>query len=167
MPKGKPKPPDKTDKAKQLEVRQQEEWSRKSGNIPFVSTLAIRAYIEKEAAPLRKVIMLANGQPIPKFDEHGKVIGSITPTWEDQKDAIYKLLPRVAPELRSVEVQYDDGSGKNSEQQADLLESICEGLNQLAHAKRSGQPLPVAFSDDKGSEEMAGPSKTKAAPTRR
>lgn len=160
-------PPAPTADKPLMEVLAQEEWSKKAGSIPFVSTFALRAYIESQAAPLRKVMMMANGQPIPQFDDKGELTGYMQPSWDDQKEAIYKLLPRVAPELRSVEVTYDTDPEDKSGQKADILQAICDGLNELAHAKRAGKPLPAAIEHDHGEEAVASQGKTKAAATRR
>lgn len=128
------------DAAKSLELLDERTFNQRIANIPFVSSLALRAYIEEKAAPLAKTIAMANGE---------RVNGN-QPSWDDQKQAIRDLLPKVVPDLKQVEVTYggDDGKGEGSSEI--IAQKVVERLTQLAYGKRASEALPVAVSHDEG-----------------
>ncbi len=128
-----------------LEVLDERTFNQRIANIPFVSALALRAYIEEKAQPLAKTIALANGEKV----------NGVQPSWDDQKQAIRDLLPKVAPDLKQVEVTY---RGSPDEDGADTGETIAnrvvERLTQLAYGKRAQEAVTVTSSYDRGKSEV-------------
>lgn len=130
-----------------LEVLPERDWCRKVAHVPFISTVALRAFIEAEASPLRKVIAMANGHEV----------NGIKPSWDDQKYAIYALLPKVAPDLKSVEVVHSDGDGNAG---AQLVDKLVDTLAKLALAKRAGGTQPITIEHDAGQSRLGRKSQT-------
>lgn len=125
-----------------LKTLPQREYAERTGGFPWTSSLALRAYIEEHAAPLRKTIAMANGQPIERLDEDGNVVGTVTPSWDDQKKAINDLLPKVAPDLKQAEVTYDDGKGGERQESDDVVNKVVDTLRTLAYARRVPETIP-------------------------
>jgi hypothetical protein len=107
--------------------------------VPLVTASALRAYIERQARPLEKVIRIANGQEVNGHN----------PSWDDQKAAIYKLVDKVAPDLRAVEVTHDvqDGADTGTEQ---TVNKLVDALTRLALAKRSEEAAVLTIENDGG-----------------
>jgi hypothetical protein len=117
--------------------------------VPLVTASALRAYIERQARPLEKVIRIANGQEVNGHN----------PSWDDQKAAIYKLVDKVAPDLRAVEVTHEVGD--TDESTADrTVTKLVEALANLAYAKRAEGAVPLTLGDANSPSEMGVRSKS-------
>lgn len=106
--------------------------------VPLVTASALRAYIERQARPLEKVIRIANGQEVNGHN----------PSWDDQKAAIYKLVDKVAPDLRAVEVTHEAGTDESTTNQT--VGKLVDALTKLAFAKRAEAAVPITIEDDGG-----------------
>ena len=107
--------------------------------VPLVTASALRAYIERSARPLEKLIRIANGQQVNNHQ----------PSWDDQRQAIYKLVDKVAPDLRAVEVTHDVDPDSESGTQR-TVHKLVDALTQLAFAKRADEALPATLENDGG-----------------
>lgn len=117
--------------------------------VPLVTASALRAYIERQARPLEKVIRIANGQEVNGHN----------PSWDDQKAAIYKLVDKVAPDLRAVEVTHEIGDTDESSTDRTVTKLV-EALANLAYAKRAEGAIPLTIGDVNSPSEVAVRSKT-------
>ena len=132
-----------------LPVLNEKQYKRLAGNVPFISAAALRAYIEEHAAPLAKVMAIANGERIPlhNHNDPGTPLDH-TPSWDEQKEAIYKLLPKVAPDLKLVEAV----NSKGETGQDEIIDKLIDSITQLAYAKQGEDAIPVTISNGDGKD---------------
>lgn len=129
-------------------------------NVDGVSaqSFAMRRFIESRTGVLQKVMDLANGVRPDRSRA----------SWEEQKEAIYKLLPKVAPDLKSLDVVMDP-SEQDREQSNELAHSLfgrlIEGFAEVAHARATEEPEPTSGSDDGGTVKMVEDGTSEATPT--
>lgn len=114
--------------------------------VPLVTASALRAYVERMARPLEKIIRIANGQEVNGHQ----------PSWDDQKSAIYKLVDKVAPDLRAVEVTHDVANDESNSERT--VNKLVEALAKLAYAKRAEGALTITQGDDHSPSKLGSSS---------
>lgn len=92
--------------------------------------------------PLKNIIDLAGGKPIP---------GITAPTSVQVEAANYALLRRIMPELKSITVKTQGGSGDDSR---DAVGRLLEFIGQVAALRASGGTLPPLL-DQPGAAQPA------------
>ena len=122
-----------------LKTDVKEMWKRYGGNLPFASSYILREFIERQASPLAKVIAFANGESITNQDA--------------QITAIYKLLPKVAPDLKVVEAAPDDPDSDET-QSSEIIGKLIDALSGMAERKRDEEDTSVVLEHDGGTEEV-------------
>lgn len=105
-------------------------------SVPMITAANLRMYIERQARPLEKLIRIANGQ----------TVNGIQPAWDDQKEAIYKLVDKVAPDLKAVEVTHDVDP-ESTQGSSGTVNKLVNALTELALAKRAGEAVTITQGD--------------------
>ena len=112
------------------------------------SSYILREFIERQASPLAKVIAFANGESITNRD--GTIL---VPNQDAQITAIYKLLPKVAPDLKVVEAAPDDPDSDET-QSSEIIGKLIDALSGMAERKRDEEDTSVVLEHDGGTEEV-------------
>lgn len=146
-------PNSRQERVKLLEVKTPEEQHDNQLHIKYhINPRSLQLYIEQYAKPLWKIMQLANGEKINNWDK--------PPSQDVQLKAIYELLKRVAPELKSLEVRVEDNPEGQGAQQAQILSNILQGLAHMANTRRAGPLIDATAESIRGQSQVASDRKT-------
>lgn len=124
---------------------------------------ALADYIETKAQVLDKVLALANGHPLTIFrpTENGMPEEVLWyPDPETQREALYALLPKVAPDLKAMEITVGTDAGQGEQQQ--LFDKIIGALTDVAHRRATSEVVDASATAISGPSKVAGEGKAKS-----
>jgi hypothetical protein len=77
--------------------------------VPNKANAATRKRIEESGDPVGFLINIMNGNPVPKLDADGNIVGYDKPNIDHRVTAAKELLKKLVPDLKAVEVGTANG----------------------------------------------------------